>query len=83
MRVSDGEILAQEFDIVNRLLQVVVDVLFHCEYSLVLVSELELLRKFGHPQMHIIIREGEQLELKVDLAVHVLCAFGTISVMAQ
>lgn len=49
------------------------DVLLHCQDSLVLIRKFEFLRKFRHDQMFvIIIIECEELELKVNLIVRVL-----------
>lgn len=44
VRISHREVLAQDLDVVNRFLQVVVDVLLHSQDCLVLVRKLQLLR---------------------------------------
>jgi len=69
VRVCDGEVLAQDLDIVDRLLQVVVDVLFDGQDSFLLVRVLELLRQLIHSQVLVFIVKWHQFELKVYVVV--------------
>ena len=58
VRVSNGEVLAQDLYVIDGLFQVVVNVLFHGQNSFRLIGELQLLRQLIHPEVLIIIREG-------------------------
>ena len=67
--VCDGEVLAEDLDVVDRLLQVVVNVLLDRDDCLVVVGVLQRLGQLLHAQVHVLILEGKQLKLKVDLTV--------------
>jgi hypothetical protein len=49
VRVSNGEVLAEDLDVIDGLFQIVVDVLLHGQDSFRLVCKLQLLRQLIHP----------------------------------
>ena len=81
--VTDREVLAQDLDIIDRLLKIIVYVLFDGEYSFLLVCILELLWQFVHPQMRIFVLEWNKLEFEVDIVVGfgLLCLTLVLAVM--
>ena len=63
--VRHGYVLAHDLDIVNRLVQVIVDVLLHREDRLRFIRHFQLLGQVNHLEVRVLIREWKQLELDV------------------
>ena len=74
VRVSNGEILAENLNVINGLFQIIMNVLFDGQNCLVLVCKFQLLRELIHPQVLIIIRERQKLELKIYIRGRILLA---------
>ena len=66
MTFWDHIVFAKNNYVLDRLIYVVVDVLFHRENCLILVRILELLWQFLHSQVSVFVTEWNQLELEID-----------------
>ena len=67
MGVSDREVLAQNFNIIDWLSGVIVNVLFNCQNSFVFICIFEFLGQLGHYQVGVLIGKVEQFELKINV----------------
>ena len=66
MTFWDHIVFAKNNYVLDRLIGIVVNVLFHRENCLILVSILELLWQFLHSQVSVFVTEWDQLELEIN-----------------
>ena len=66
MAVSHGEVLAEDFNVLDGFIEIVMNVLLDYQDGLVTVRVLELLGQFVHSQVVVFIGEGHKFELEID-----------------
>ena len=69
MGVSYGEVLAEDFDVVNRLTCIVVNMLLDRQDRFILICIFEFFWQFAHNEVLIFVLEVEKLEFKVNVGV--------------
>ena len=67
--VSNREVFAQNFDVIDGLFQIIVYMLLYSQYCLLLVSIFEFFGQLIHAKMYILILERNQFKLEIDVII--------------